>query len=74
MRIQNKLSDLNFNNKNNRYQVGFQKSSWGDLEYRKSIFIENKEGTFNADPFVIKKKIKITVLWNALIIQKKKQK
>ena len=58
MRIQNKLSDLNFNNKNNRYQVGFQKSSWGDLEYRKSIFIENKEGTFNADPFVIKKENK----------------
>ena len=26
MRIQNKLSDLNFNNKNNRYQVGFQKA------------------------------------------------
>ena len=58
MRIQNKLSDLNFNNKNNRYQVDFKKSSWGDLEYRKSIFIENKEGTFNADPFVIKKENK----------------
>jgi len=58
MRIQNKLSDSNFNNKNNRYQVGFQKSSWGDLEYRKSIFIENKEGTFNADPFVIEKENK----------------
>ena len=28
MRIQNKLNDLSFNNKNNRYQVGFQKSSW----------------------------------------------
>ena len=55
MRIQNKLNDLNFNNKNNRYQVGFQKNTWGNLEYRKSIFIENKEGTFNADPFVIEK-------------------
>ena len=55
MRIQNKLSDLNFNNKSNRYQVGFQKNTWGNLEYRKSIFIENKEGTFNADPFVIEK-------------------
>lgn len=55
MRIQNKLNDLNFNNKNNRYQVGFQKSTWGNLEYRKSIFIENEEGTFNADPFVIEK-------------------
>ena len=53
MRIQNKLNDLNFNNKNNRYQVGFQKNTWGNLEYRKSIFIENEEGTFNADPFVI---------------------
>ena len=53
MRIQNKLNDLSFNNKNNRYQVGFQKTSWGNLEYRKSIFIKNKEGTFNADPFVI---------------------
>lgn len=55
MRIQNKLNDLNFNNKNNRYQVGFQKNTWGNLEYRKSIFIENEEGTFNADPFVIEK-------------------
>jgi len=55
MRIQNKLNDLNFNNKSNRYQVGFQKNTWGNLEYRKSIFIENKEGTFNADPFVIEK-------------------
>tara|TARA_B110000003_G_scaffold65415_1_gene66164 strand:+ start:474 stop:2126 length:1653 start_codon:yes stop_codon:yes gene_type:complete len=55
MRIQNKLNDLNFNNKSNRYQVGFQKNKWGNLEYRKSIFIENKEGTFNADPFVIEK-------------------
>ncbi len=55
MRIQNKLNDLNFNNKSNRYQVGFQKNTWGNLEYRKSIFIENEEGTFNADPFVIEK-------------------
>ena len=55
MRIQNKLNDLKFNNKNNRYQVGFQKNTWGNLEYRKSIFIENEEGTFNADPFVIEK-------------------
>ena len=55
MRIQNKLNDLNFNNKSNRYQVGFQKNTWGNLEYRKSTFIENKEGTFNADPFVIEK-------------------
>ena len=58
MRIQNKLNDIRFNNKSNRYQVGFQKSTWGDLEYRKSIFIENKEGTFNADPFVIEKENK----------------
>ena len=55
MRIQNKLNDLNFNNKNNRYQVGFQKDPWGNLEYRKSIFIENEEGTFNADPFIVEK-------------------
>lgn len=55
MRIKNKLKDLNFNNKNNRYQVGFQKTPWGNLEYRKSIFIENEKGTFNADPFVVKK-------------------
>ena len=58
MRIQNKLNDIRFNNKSNRYQVGFQKSTWGDLEYRKSIFIENREGTFNADPFVIEKENK----------------
>ena len=55
MRIKNKLKDLNFNNKNNRYQVGFQKTTWGNLEYRKSIFIENEKGTFNADPFVVEK-------------------
>ena len=55
MRIKNKLEDLNFNNKNNRYQVGFQKTTWGNLEYRKSIFIENEKGTFNADPFVVEK-------------------
>ena len=55
MRIKNKFKDLNFNNKNNRYQVGFQKTPWGNLEYRKSIFIENEKGTFNADPFVVKK-------------------
>ena len=55
MRIQNKLNDLNFNNKNNRYQVGFQKIPWGNLEYRKSTFIENEIGTFNADPFVVEK-------------------
>lgn len=55
MRIKNKLNDLNFNNKNNRYQVGFQKTPWGNLEYRKSTFIENEKGTFNADPFVVNK-------------------
>ena len=55
MRIKNKLKDLNFNNKNNRYQVGFQKTTWGYLEYRKSIYIENEKGTFNADPFVVEK-------------------
>ena len=54
-RIRNKLNNSNFNNKNNRHFVGFQKSTWGNLEYRKSIFIDNMKDSFNADPFVIEK-------------------
>jgi len=53
MRIQNKFKDSIFNNVKNRYLVGFQKNNWGQLEYRKSKFIDNDNNTFNADPFLI---------------------
>ena len=53
MRIQNKLKASIFDNVNNRYLVGFQKNHWGQLEFRKSKFIDNENNTFNADPFLI---------------------
>jgi len=51
-RFKNRKKDKKYNNNQNTYGVGFQKTNWGKMEYRKSQFIENPPNHFLADPFV----------------------
>ena len=51
-RFKNRKIDKKYNNADNTYGVGFQKTQWGKMEYRKAHFIENPPNHFLADPFV----------------------
>ena len=51
-RFKNRKKDKMYNNADNIYGVGFQKTQWGKMEYRKAHFIENPPNHFLADPFV----------------------
>lgn len=52
MKYKSRKKGKEYNNSDNTYSVGFQKTKWGKMEYRKAKFIENPPNYFLADPFV----------------------